>query len=92
MATASGSTWATLNTDAIIYGLTVAAGHILFRQGQGTDFSHLAGYGKKGRPFRPGRRAGKIDYIPNLQATTRRDLGHPDNLVLDVTMELHRGA
>ena len=86
VATASGSTWATLNTDAIIYGLTVAAGHPFSDRVRGQISATLQDTEKKDDPSDPDGVLEKIDYIPNLKATTGVTWDILNNLVLDVTM------
>ncbi len=84
--TASGSTWATLNTDAVIYGLTAAAGCPFSSTTRGQISATYQETEKTNDPSDPDGVLEKIDYIPNLKATAGLSWDILNNLVLDVTL------
>ncbi len=84
--TASGSTWATLNTDAVIYGLTAAAGCPFSSTTRGQISATFQETEKTNDPSDPDGVLEKIDYIPNLKATAGLTWDILNNLVLDVTL------
>ena len=86
VATAAGSTWTTLNTDAVIYGLTVSAGCPFTRTVRGQISATYQETEKTNDPSDPDGVLEEIDYIPNLKATTGVTWDVLENLVLDVTL------
>jgi len=84
--TAAGSTWATLNTDAVIYGLTVSAGCPFSRTVKGQISATYQETEKSNDPSDPDGVLEKIDYIPNLKATAGISWDILKNLVMDATL------
>ena len=86
VATAAGSTWTTLNTDAVIYGLTISAGCPFSKTVKGQIAATFQETEKSNDPSDPNGVLEKIDYIPTLKATAGISWDILKNLVLDVTL------
>ena len=86
VATASGSTWATLNTDAVIYGLTVSAGCPFSDTVRGQIAATFQETEKSNDPSDPNGVLETIDYIPNVKATAGISWDILSDLDLDITL------
>ena len=86
VATAAGSTWTTLNTDAVIYGLTVSAGCPLSDTVRGQISATWQETEKSNDPSDPDGVLEQLDYIPNIKATAGISWDILSSLVLDVTL------
>ena len=84
--TPSGSTWAAFNTDATIYGLTLAASYPLLDT-VSMQFSGTWQKTKKDNdPSDPDNILERLDYIPDVKANVGATWNILDDLVLDTTL------